>query len=640
MSGPRMSMRNPYKAPKNIPLNTSIPEMEGEPTNKQYKRYEPEKTTPYKAPTPTPTPTTGPRIEPRKQPPPKKQERRTTTGPTIEPRKPAPPRQNPGEVKTEDAEREYKYMPPTSRPTPTPAKVPTRPADVRGILGTEPPSETRTKTETEPEENTETEKTQRTPEAPGREQQPTPRNFDELLDITAKMCNDAYDTTLNETDTLHFINVERSLNLDVPVLFQVVNKILFVAFRGTDPGEFTNVLTDLLTGAASQTGIKSVDDTANTPNRLDTYDNLMKQINQDFSNIMFHLGFLRSMNRMYFDVYTEISKYANTVSSVVLTGHSYGGALASLFYYVYANRINLLDGLPRVSHTITYGAPRFLRQGYNKLYLKNCPHLIRVVSVNDIIPYVPFAEELKTVLPVSIATGFTDVGEVICLQRAIDYVNVNEFVIDLLRGNLDKVDSLTQNMPAIEANELIQFMLSDKYLALVMGATVECARQSTPVKQTYKYSKGLGDNEMEVSHTLDQQQITFIQQELKNNLAQISEYNEKCQLVKGYGLTEIFEANKIARDDSVINWMISNITGLALGFTLRARDYHLMDTPGGYFELLAKLKISEVKTQQDFKEAIKAQTAKVEKVKIKQPDVMGIITGDDWKTGDLIMFDE
>ena len=621
MSGPRINMRNPYKAPKNIPLNTSIPEMEGEPTNQQYKRYEPEKTTPYKAPAPTPTPS-------------------TTTGPRIEPRKPPPPpRQKPGEVRTEDAEREYEYMPPTSRPTPIPAKVPTRPADVRDILGTEPPAETRTRTQTEPEK-TETEETQRTPEAPGREPQPTPRNFDELLDITAKMCNDSYDTSLTETESLHFINVERSLNLDVPVLFQVMDNILFVAFRGTDPGEFTNVLTDLLTGAASQTGIKSVDETANTPNRLSTYDNLMKQINQDFSNIMFHLGFLRSMNRMYFDVYTEISKYANTVRSVVLTGHSYGGALASLFYYVYANRINLLDGLPRVSHTITYGAPRFLRQGYNELYLKNCPHLVRVVSVNDIIPYVPFAEELKTVLPVSIATGFSDVGEVICLQRAIDYVNVNEFVIDLLRGNLDKVDSLTQNMPAIEANELIQFMLSDKYLALVMGATVECARQCTPVMQKYKFTKELGENGIEVSHTLDQQQITYVQQQLKNNLAQISEYNEKCQLVKGYGLTEIFEANKIARDDSVIDWMISNITGLALGFTLRARDYHLMDTPGGYFELLAKLKIAEVKTQQDFKEAIKAQTAKVEKVQLKQPDVMGIIVGNDWKNGDLIMFDE
>ncbi len=633
-------MRTPYKAPKNIPLNTSIPEMEGEPTNQQYKRYEPEKTTPYKTPTPTPTPTpsttTGPRIEPRKPKP--KQERRTTTGPRIEPReKTPPPRQKAGDVKTEEAEREYEYTAPTSRPTPTPAKVPTRPADVRDILGTEPPGE-KTETDTQTEEEAQQDTQTRTQQ--GREPQPTPRNFDELLDITAKMCNDAYDTSLAETDSLHFINVERSLNLDVPVLFQVINDTLFVAFRGTDPGEFTNVLTDLLTGATSQTGVKAVDERANTPNRLDTYDNLMKEINQDFSNIMFHLGFLRSMNRMYFDVYTEISKYANTVRSVVLTGHSYGGALASLFYYVYANRINLLDGLPRVSQTITYGAPRFLRQGYNELYLKNCPHLVRVVSVNDIIPYVPFAEELKTVLPVSIATGFTDVGEVICLQRAIDYVNVNEFVIDLLRGNLDKVDSLTQNMPAIEANELIQFMLSDKYLALVMGATVECARQCTPVKQTYKYSKGLGDNEMEVTHTLDQQQITYVQQQLKNNLAQISEYNEKCQLVKGYGLTEIFEANKIARDDSVIDWMISNITGFALGFTVRARDYHLMDTPGGYFELLAKLKIAEVKTQQDFKEAIKTQTAKVEKVQIKQPDVLGIITGDDWNNGDLIMFDE
>ena len=64
-----------------------------------------------------------------------------------------------------------------------------------------------------------------------------------------------------------------------------------------------------------------------------------------------------------------------------------------------------------------------------------------------------------------------------------------------------------------------------------------------------------------------------------------------------------------------------------------------MYTQGGYFELLEKLKISEVKTTNDFKEAVKTQIEQVENVKIKHPDVLGIIEGD-FLDGDLIMFNE
>ena len=213
-------------------------------------------------------------------------------------------------------------------------------------------------------------------------------NIDELLRKTLTLSKLVYDDSLIGTETLYNISSVDSKIVDttqytreiegVKILFNYEGGILYVAFRGS-----ANISNWLANAIDSFKPIREV--------------RLFKEIT-DLSienDIEVHEGFIDKLAAIYELVREEIDKFRNS-ASLVLTGHSLGGALASLFYFCYNSDQNKTDGKGsniklKISHAITFGAPRFLinEKRFVDNYNARCPNLIRVFNYDDPIPYMP-----------------------------------------------------------------------------------------------------------------------------------------------------------------------------------------------------------------------------------------------------------
>lgn len=101
------------------------------------------------------------------------------------------------------------------------------------------------------------------------------------------------------------------------------------------------------------------------------------------SGSLMHTGFVTA----YFAVRDQIHNYIekNPVSSVVATGHSLGGALATLcavdIQYNFADKVAI--------EAYTYGAPKVGNDGFRESYDQRVPNSYRVVHGMDLVPELP-----------------------------------------------------------------------------------------------------------------------------------------------------------------------------------------------------------------------------------------------------------
>jgi triacylglycerol lipase len=101
------------------------------------------------------------------------------------------------------------------------------------------------------------------------------------------------------------------------------------------------------------------------------------------SGALMHSGFVNA----YFAVRDQIHDYIKThpVSSVVATGHSLGGALATLcavdVQYNFSAQLTV--------EAYTYGAPKVGNDGFRDSYNQRVPNSYRVVHGMDIVPELP-----------------------------------------------------------------------------------------------------------------------------------------------------------------------------------------------------------------------------------------------------------
>lgn len=147
-----------------------------------------------------------------------------------------------------------------------------------------------------------------------------------------------HDIWKSELLDLKVIN-EKSINLYAEVGYDNLMNTIIVSFRGTkytnDKGfpDFHNILTDLNIG-------------------LVEYNSLCE-------DCKVHKGFLKSFTLVKDRVFTAINELKNEFSctSIVFTGHSYGGSLAVLSSITYFKTLNLL-GLNDEITLLTFGQPR------------------------------------------------------------------------------------------------------------------------------------------------------------------------------------------------------------------------------------------------------------------------------------------
>lgn len=101
------------------------------------------------------------------------------------------------------------------------------------------------------------------------------------------------------------------------------------------------------------------------------------------SGALMHRGFVAA----YFSVRDQIHDYIrnSAVSSVVATGHSLGGALATLcavdIQYNFSDKVTI--------EAYTYGAPNVGNDGFRDSYNQRVPNSYRVIHGMDLVPELP-----------------------------------------------------------------------------------------------------------------------------------------------------------------------------------------------------------------------------------------------------------
>ncbi|MGA7935599.1 MAG: lipase family protein [Kovacikia sp.] len=101
------------------------------------------------------------------------------------------------------------------------------------------------------------------------------------------------------------------------------------------------------------------------------------------SGALMHRGFVKA----YFSVRDKIHEYIRTheISIVTLTGHSLGGALATLcavdIQYNFASKVSI--------EIYTFGAPKVGNDGFRDSFNKRVPNSYRFVHGMDIVPEIP-----------------------------------------------------------------------------------------------------------------------------------------------------------------------------------------------------------------------------------------------------------
>ena len=157
---------------------------------------------------------------------------------------------------------------------------------------------------------------------------------------------------------------------DSQVLITKYKKKLCVIFRGTDSSE--DIEKDLMV--------------SKKPLKL-TNNNIIPKV---------HYGFLLQFNSLKKNLNKEIKNYiSNEIENepeIIFTGHSLGGALAtiaSLFYKDMYPKINI--------NCITFGSPRVGDNIFSNLFDKLIQNSVRIINNNDPIPCVPTSLRFKHV---------------------------------------------------------------------------------------------------------------------------------------------------------------------------------------------------------------------------------------------------
>lgn len=160
--------------------------------------------------------------------------------------------------------------------------------------------------------------------------------------------------------------------------------VILVAFRGTETKKIEDVLTDLLAS----------------------------QKNTDLGKV--HFGFWKALNWVWDDLLTALKECQDNNQDVWITGHSLGGALATLA----TARLAFEKKCPDITGVYTYGKPRVgdkkFRAEFNKLFNTG---VYRLTNYRDPVTIVPFSIKIK-IFKWKIVWQYKHAGEMILFKES------------------------------------------------------------------------------------------------------------------------------------------------------------------------------------------------------------------------------
>lgn len=444
-------------------------------------------------------------------------------------------------------------------------------------------------------------------------------NTDELLEKSLFWSRKAYD---DESERER--NVYRIESPDFPVIVHKDRRRLYVAFRGTDPMKMMNIITDLNTvfGKTSPNEYKPFADKLYTDARL----------------VKFHIGFLKSLAGVYQQLIQKIGQYGrDALDDIVVTGHSAGGALASIFTFIYNSDSTILDIRDRlpIHKCITFASPRCLinKDDAHDTYTKYCPNVTRVWLTEDLVTYLPLHDKLAYSDPdpdfddeLDALFGFIHVGTSFCLDGNRVRNNLNVYMTNEVQKSRDVVNDLLGMSDTQQVNELLQLTTSAEFMTYLFNGTVECAK-ATQCKELSEFD------------------IRALAKNIQTNTKQLTTYAQKCGVLEPLNLADYMLTLPLGEDDvDKQDYSLAYAGYYAVKENVKLFTHHDLDT---YDERLGFLISRQISTGDNITDPIRQEnTERGETVNdlredakqsVTLPYVLGIYEGD-FSSGDLVEF--
>ena len=387
-------------------------------------------------------------------------------------------------------------------------------------------------------------------------------NLKLLLDA-ADLADESYEPTINKEDGKTIIQG------NFPVLVNKQGNTLFIAFRGTRASLYKPLesIKNMIVNCSSS-------DFLGENTSLAEFPTFNKYLSVEALKLTGHAGYMAELNEYYTLIIDEIELYRGLIIDIVICGHSAGGGLGTLFYYIYNNDISI-DKKIRIKNTISFGSPRVIRDNYAniELYTKSCPDLLRVFNANDLVPYLPLKN--KSEYGGSLISGFTHVGTPVPLDTNVKVNNLNSLILQVIRGNKAVYNQIIKNysLDELRENEIMGLITSDKYLGIMTQSLFTC------------YEK------VGVKEDVTDDLILSYTQVLLEDTQSLLDYSLKCDLAQPLGISEILKANNIYNSDTAENIGITGMIASLLGFSKINVKSHEMKTYIENIELLERFEI-------------------------------------------------